>query len=158
MEQDLQMAIGLRLGLPVCLPHKCRNCGSKVDQFGLHGLSCHFGRGKFLHHNSINEIIKRTLESVKVPSVVEPSGISRLDGKRPDGTSLIAWSQGKPLVWDVTCPNPLAASHINSARIREQELLLMKLNAKRRGNMPVSQATTFHPCIHRNIRFSGQRG
>ena len=100
------------------------------------------GGGKFLHHNSINEVIKCTLDSAKVPSVVEPSGISQLDGMCPYGTSLIAWSQGKPLVWDVTCPNPLAASHINSAR-KGTGTVSDEAERKKRGNMPVSQATIF---------------
>ena len=77
-EQDLfQMTIGLQLGLPVCFPHKCRNCGVEVDQFGLHGLSCRSDGGKFFHYNLINDVIKRTLESAKIPCVVEHSGISR---------------------------------------------------------------------------------
>ena len=46
LEPDVfHVAIGLRLGLSVCISHNCRNCGAKVDQFGLHGLTCHSGRG-----------------------------------------------------------------------------------------------------------------
>ena len=33
------------------------------------------------------------------------------DGKRP-GSTLIPWSNGRPLVWDFTCPDTLAASHL----------------------------------------------
>jgi len=31
----------------------------------------------------------------------QPNGLSRLDGKRPDGLTLIPWQEGKPLCWDV---------------------------------------------------------
>ena len=62
-----------------------------------------------LRHNSINSIVKRSLESAKVPSVLEPSGILRYDNKRPDGASMIPWSHGKLLLWDVTFPNTLCS-------------------------------------------------
>ena len=43
------------------------------------------------------------------------SGLSRSDGKRPDGLSLIPWQEGKPLCWDVTVICPLANSYLQSA-------------------------------------------
>ena len=97
----------LRLGLPNCVPHSCRNCGAHVDHFGHHGLTCKKGRGRFFRHSSLNDIINRALATAGVPSQLEPSGLARSDGKRPDGMSLVPWEKGKPLVWDVTilqCP------------------------------------------------------
>ena len=32
----------------------------------------------------------------------EPQGLSRSDGKRPDGLTLIPWQAGKALTWDVS--------------------------------------------------------
>jgi len=34
------------------------------------------------------------------------------DNKRPDGTTLLPWSRGKPLAWDVTIPDTYVESHI----------------------------------------------
>ena len=64
-----------------------------------------------MRHSSLNAIIKRTLTSVRIPCHLEPSGIVRVDGKRLDGATLIPWSQGRALVWDVTCPNTLTLSY-----------------------------------------------
>ena len=30
----LRIAVGLRLGVPICGPHTCRHCGAKVDNHG----------------------------------------------------------------------------------------------------------------------------
>ena len=35
----------------------------------------------------MNDIIKRSLESAKIPCHLEPVGLYRSDGKRPDGAS-----------------------------------------------------------------------
>ena len=43
--------------------------------------------------------------------------MSRSDGKRPDGATLVLWSRGKPLAWDVTVPDTYAASHIQATAI-----------------------------------------
>ena len=93
------------------MPHSCRNCGAHVDHFGHHGLTCKKGRGWFFRHSSLNDIINRALATAGVPSQLEPSGLARSDGKRPDGMSLVPWEKGKPLVWDVTIPDTLAVSY-----------------------------------------------
>ena len=49
--------------------------------------------------------------------VNEPSGLSRADGKRPDGLTQISWSEGKSLIWDVTVVDTLANSYIASSSV-----------------------------------------
>ena len=51
------------------------------------------------------------LSSAKVPSRLEPSGLYRSDGKRPDGITIVPWKNGKLLVWDATCPDTYAPSY-----------------------------------------------
>ncbi|XP_055355475.1 uncharacterized protein LOC129600865 [Paramacrobiotus metropolitanus] len=97
----VRIAVALRLGVQICKQHKCR-CGEMVDALGLHGLSCSKSQGRFRRHASLNSLIQRSLGSAKVPSILEPPGLSRLDGKRPDGLSLFPWKNGLPLIWDVT--------------------------------------------------------
>ena len=113
--ETTRVAIGLRLGAPLCQPHQCRHCGSAVDALATHGLSCRWSEGRLPRHAAINDIIHRSLTSAKVPSRLEPNGLFRSDGKRPDGLSLVPWKEGKPLIWDATCPDTFAASHVRSA-------------------------------------------
>jgi hypothetical protein len=103
--------IGLRLGCNLCTPHICK-CNAKVDEIGTHGLSCFKSSGRFSRHTEINSIINRSLTSIHVNSILEPNGLSRDDGKRPDGMTLVPWIKGQPLVWDVTVVDTLADSYV----------------------------------------------
>ena len=47
--------------------------------------------------------------------MVVSTGLYRSDGKRPDGCSILPWKSGKVLVWDATCPDTYAPSHVSAA-------------------------------------------
>ena len=113
-DEALRIAIGLRLGCPLCRPHACTHCGEDVDQYATHGLSCKWSQGRHSRHGELNDIIHRALVSAKVPSRLEPTGLLRSDGKRPDGMTIIPWSSGRLLVWDATC-DTFAISHVRVA-------------------------------------------
>ena len=51
----VHIAIGLRVGAPLCLAHDCCSCGTLVDQYGRHGLSCRSGQGRSFRRSSIVE-------------------------------------------------------------------------------------------------------
>jgi hypothetical protein len=51
------------------------------------------------------------MTAAKIPSRLEPSGLFRSDGKRPDGVTIVPWQCGKLLVWDATCPDTYAPSY-----------------------------------------------
>ena len=115
MDNDaIRVAVGLRLGAPLCRSHTCHHCGAQVDIQGTHGLSCRQSEGHHHHHAAMSDIIHRTLTSAKVPSRLEPSGLHRSDGKRPDGITMIPWRNGKLLVWDATSPDTFAPSCLKS--------------------------------------------
>ena len=109
-DSEVQIAISLRLGLPVCT-HMRAGCGVAVNEIGLHSLSCCFSKGRFSRLSALNDLVKRSLDSAKIFSHLEPTGLYRKDGKRPDGATLVPWKGGRVLVWDITCADTLAPSH-----------------------------------------------
>ena len=62
-----------------------------VKELNLHSLSCTKSSGRFSRHATLNSLIKQTLGSLDLPSMLEPRGLYRTDGKRPDGVIMIPW-------------------------------------------------------------------
>ena len=111
-DEAIGVAVALRLGLNLCVPHICR-CGS-VDAWDLHAMVCKHAPGRIMRHHSLNDIIVRAFTSAGVPAMKEPTGLSQSDGSRPDGPTLLPWQTGKPLSWDVTVAATLADSYISA--------------------------------------------
>jgi len=61
--------------------------------------------------------VARAFASAGIPATKEPHGLTRSDGKRPDGLTLVPWQRGKPLLWDVTVICPLADSYVELAAL-----------------------------------------
>ena len=80
-------------------------------------VKCKKSKGRWSRHHSVNDIIARALTLANVPAILEPPGIVREDNKRPDGMTNIPWSHGRHLVWDYTCPDTLAPSHLQATSI-----------------------------------------
>lgn len=112
----IRVCMGLRLGCDICRPYQCA-CGATVDSKGLHALSCKKSAGRFFRHATVNQCIKRALGTIDIPSILEPCGLLREDGKRPDGMSVVPWSRGQCLVWDYTCSDTFAASYVRQTAI-----------------------------------------
>ena len=75
------------------------------------------GAGRFSRHHNLNVLVKQARSSIKVPSILEPNGLTRSGGKRPDGITLAPWEEGKQLVRDVTCVDLLAPSRIENGSV-----------------------------------------
>ena len=114
-KEVVRVALGLHLEVTLCHPHVCLHCQAQVDHQGLHGLSCCRSQGRHPRHAAINDMVRRSPSSAGVPSHLEPTSICRLDGKRPDGATVMPWKTGRVLVWDVTCSDTYAPSHISLA-------------------------------------------
>ena len=112
-----RIAVALRLGNSVCEQHTCV-CGRIVEANGHHALSCSLSKGKYSGHLIINRIFSSAFTSAGFPCKLEPPGLSRRDGKRPDGLTYYPWSHGKSLVWDVTVVDTVAPSYLKWSSVR----------------------------------------
>ena len=117
LDPPVRIAVALRLGTTLCEPHLCHHCREIVDAKGLHGLVCRSGNG-------INDVVWRSFGRAKIPAQKEPLGLSRNDGKRPDGVTIIPWKRGLCLTWDVTVPDTYmyAMSHLAHTSINAGKL------------------------------------
>ena len=104
------------MGALLCQQQMCV-CRTKVDARGIHGLSCRKTAGRQIRHNSINDIVWRAMLRAGIPSINEPLGLLRDDGKRPDGLTMIPWSRGRCVAWDVTVPDTFAVTHLTLTSI-----------------------------------------
>ena len=94
--EQTRISLSLRLGAPVSLPHQCVS-SAVSDEFGIHALSCRRLTSRFARHTEVNQIILCAFKSANIPSMLEPSGLLRDDGKRPDGVTMTPWERGKCL-------------------------------------------------------------
>ena len=152
MDNDVvRVAVSLRLGLPMCRPA----CGAAVDNLGTHSLSCRFSKGCHSRHAALNDIIKRALDSAKIPCHLEPTGLYRSDGKRPDGASVVPWKYGRVLVWDATCADTLAPSHQAMAA---REPRAVAVDAEQRKKSKYSHLETTHCFVPVAVETLGAMG
>jgi len=86
-----------------------------VDALGLHNFVCKRAPGRPTRHHALNDSVAPSFAAAEVPVTKEPAGLSRTDGKRKDGLTLVSWQSGKPLCWDVTVICTLAESYVNGA-------------------------------------------
>ena len=110
--EAVRVAVELRLGSKLCEEHQCP-CGAPVDREGVHGLACRQSAGRSSRHYAINDLVYRALQRADIPATKEPAGLTRSDGKRPDGLTLVPWQGGRSVTWDVTVTDTLAESYLN---------------------------------------------
>ena len=133
----MRIAVGLRLGLDLCVPHQC-HCGSPVDARGLHSFVCKRSPGRSARHHAVNYLIARSFASAGV-------GLLRSNGKRPDGVTLVPWQSGKSLCWDVTVTCPLAQSYVDRAACKAGAAAEMAATRKEDKYCALSARYFFQP-------------
>jgi len=85
-------------------------------------------------HARINALIHRAVIRAEVPATKEPQSVSRDDGKRPDGLTLVPWQSGRSATWNST---QLNSTSCNGRRcehlfVRISMKLIYTLNHKKR--------------------------
>ena len=74
-DEVVRIAAGLRLGVPLCRPHPCSQCGGQVDELGTHGLSCRLSAGRLPWHAAINTIVKMSLADPIYTGALRPQPV-----------------------------------------------------------------------------------
>ena len=141
-DETTRISVALRLGAPICEPHKCR-CGKQVNSLGHHGLSCLKSAGRLPRHYNLNDIVKRSLNAAGVPSWLEPVGLNTSNQTRPDGITVFPFSNGKSLCWDATCRDTFAKYAINETT----------LTASAAANKAEDQKRKFYRQLESRYRF-----
>ena len=80
-----------------------------------------------------NDVIRESPKSACIPSTLEPTGLMRNDGRRPDGVTMLPWSRGRSLAWDFTYVHRLvaSASYLSKGRQEGSSVALAKEAIKR---------------------------
>ena len=139
-KNTVRIAVGLLLGSPFATPTPVTTCGVQVDGTATYGLSCKWSEGHHQRHATVNDIVHRAMSAAYLPSRLEPSGLSRSDGKRLDGVTLVPWRSGRLLMWDATCPDTFSSpTYQVSPKVQWQPWLS---GASRRNTQPSTNATT----------------
>jgi len=115
-DEAVRVAVGLRLWLNLCEPHQC-HCGSVADVSGLHSFVCKGAPGRSARHRAFNDlhVVARSFASAGVSATKKPAGLSRTNGKRSNGTTLVPWQSGKSLCRDVIVICSLVESYVKGA-------------------------------------------
>jgi len=75
-DEPVRVAVGLRLGCNVCIPHACV-CGTQVDACGMHAFVYKRAPGRIARHQALNDVVARAFVSAGVPVTKEPVGLAR---------------------------------------------------------------------------------
>lgn len=110
-DDAVRVGVALRLGCAVQQPHRCR-CGVICDRYGHHNLSCRRDPGRLPRHKALNDTVFRGLAAAGLAAILEPRGLDRGDGRRPDGATIYPYRRGRTLLWDATCTNTFSATHV----------------------------------------------
>ena len=127
-----------------------------MDSRGLHGLSCKYSAGRFPRHSAMNDMIKRALQKAGLPSVLEPPGLDRGDGSRPDGITVFPFSGVKSLVWDCTCVDTFAWVHLNRSAMEAGTAANNTEERKRRKYAALVEAHQFEPIADKTMGVYGE--
>ncbi|MPD04008.1 hypothetical protein E2C01_099675 [Portunus trituberculatus] len=78
-------------------PHRCR-CGALTDALGHYSLSCQRNLGRLPRHAALNDVVYRALAAAGIVATLEPRGLDRGDGRRPDGITVFPFRRGRMLI------------------------------------------------------------
>jgi len=88
-------------------------------------------------------LIHPALIRAEVPAVKELHGLSRDDGKKPDGLTLVPWRSGRRATWDITVVYTLVASYVSQSAVQAASAATA---ASERKSAKYSSLSSSHIC------------
>ena len=120
-------------------------CGATLDVFGNHALCCKHGSARGVRHSEVNNRIKEALDRAGCISVLEPPGLIRQDGKRPDGATVLPFEDGLPIAWDATIIHTCAPSYLRVSTHEAGAAAAAAEERKRLKYISLSGRVVFYP-------------
>ena len=77
----------------------------------------------------------------------EPTRLTRIDGKRPDGVTSLPYCRGRSVVWDVSIVHTLAPSYLDASSKRAGAAAEQRASAKRAKYVDFAPTYDFVPLI-----------
>ena len=77
--------------------------------------------------------------------MLEPVGLDRGDGRRPDGITTFPYAEGRCLVWDATCVDTFSASSVGASAANASSAATAAEGRKRRRYADISRRYLFRP-------------
>ena len=75
--------------------------------------------------------------------MLEPPGLTRTDGKRPDGVTVLPFERGLPMAWDVTVVHTCAPSYLGVAVYEAGSVAAAAETKKETKYTPIKDRATF---------------
>ena len=89
--------------------------------------------------------LKKALQKAGLPSILEPPGLYRGDGSRPDGITVFLLSGGRSLIWDRKCVDTFAGVHLNRSAMEAGTAANSAEERMRRKYSALAEAHQFEP-------------
>ena len=107
--RNFQVAVAMRLGLPVLDEKSCSLCKQIIDVFGDHAACCAVSSDRIHRHNRMRNLLERICHEGMLSPVLEKKGIlGDVDGRRPGDVTIPVWRANKGLAIDVAVTTLLA--------------------------------------------------
>ena len=89
--------------------------------------------------------IRAALSEAGATSILEPPGLARIDGKRPDGVTVLPFERGLPLAWDATIRHTSAPTYTHLTSINAGSAAALAETAKEKKYAPLADRVRFFP-------------